>query len=236
VKNLIRVDRYMQRMIETAKHKIKSSRAFTMAEALVAMLILLMVSVIVATGIPAAMRAYNNVVLASNAEVLLSTTMTALRNELGMATDIRVIEKVTTEEDGKTNVTDKIVESDENGVAAGEAVIYYNEATGSESEIFLKTSGDITDIMYKSYAADPLLNNKVSKNERRIVTKEAADKDKDLHVKYSGVSYDKSKGVFTFTGLAVTKGDGSDTLAAIKNDDKSAGNYSIRIITDHTED
>ena len=225
----------MQRMIETAKHKIKSSRAFTIAEALVAMIILLLVSVIVGTGIPAAMRAYNNVVLASNAEVLLSTTMTALRNELGMSTDIRVIEKVTTVEDGKTVVKDKIVESDENGVAAGEAVIYYNEATGSESEIFLKTSGDITDIMYKSYASDPLLNNKVSKNERRIVTKEAADKDKDLHVKYSGVSYNKTKGIVTFTGLAVTKNDGNDTLAAIKKDNGEPGDYSIRIITDHTK-
>jgi|GEM_PF-2350367 type II secretory pathway pseudopilin PulG len=212
----------MQRMIETAKHKIKSSRAFTMAEALVAMLILLMVSVIVATGIPAAMRAYNNVVLASNAEVLLSTTMTALRNELGMATDIRVLD------------TDGEVVNGE-GAVSGISVIYYNEATGSESEIFLKTSGDVTDIMYKRYAADSLLGNKASTVEQRIVTKEAADKDKDLHVKYSGVSYDKSKGVFTFTGLAVTKGDGSDTLAAIKNDDNSAGNYSIRIITDHTE-
>jgi len=226
VTRYIRTDQYMQRMIETAKHKIKSSRAFTMAEALVAMLILLMVSVIVATGIPAAMRAYNNVVLASNAEVLLSTTMTALRNELGMATDIRVL-------DGKG----KVVEAEDvETPLSGVSVIYYNEATGSESQIFLKTSGDVTDIMCKRYAADSLLGNKASTVEQRIVTKEAADKDKDLHVKYSGISYDKSKGVFTFTGLAVTKGDGSDTLAAIKNDDKSAGNYSIRIITDHTED
>lgn len=203
-----------------------------MAEALVATLILLLVSIILATGIPAAMRAYNNVVLASNAEVLLSTTMTALRNELGMATDIRVVKKVTNGEGDEAVVTDEIAGNNESGVS----VIYYNEAVGSESEIYLTSSGDITDIMYKRYASDPLLGNKASDTEQRIVTKEAADKDKDLHVKYSSVKYDKTKGVVTFTGLAVTRNDGSETLAAIKNSDNTAGNYSIRIITDHTED
>ena len=48
-----------------------------------AVLILLLATAVVAAGLPAAIRAYHDVVDAANAEVLLSTTMTALREELG---------------------------------------------------------------------------------------------------------------------------------------------------------
>ena len=62
-------------MEERIRKKLHSSKAFTLAETLLAVLILLMVSTIVATGIPVARNAYEKVVLASNAEVLLSTTI-----------------------------------------------------------------------------------------------------------------------------------------------------------------
>ena len=61
----------------------RARRGFTLAEALVTILILLLATAIVAAGLPAAVRAYHDVVDAANAEVLLSTTMTALREELG---------------------------------------------------------------------------------------------------------------------------------------------------------
>ena len=44
-----------------------------------------MVTAIVAAGIPSAQRAYAKVVDSANAQVLLSTTVTGLREELGMA-------------------------------------------------------------------------------------------------------------------------------------------------------
>ena len=53
-------------------------KGFTLSETLFAMLILLMVTSIVATGIPIAGRALKNAVDASHGQVLLSTTMTAL--------------------------------------------------------------------------------------------------------------------------------------------------------------
>ena len=70
------------------KKRIRDIKAFTLSETLVTIIIVMLVSSIVAVGIPAASNAYKNVVRASNAEILLSNTMISLRNELGMARDI----------------------------------------------------------------------------------------------------------------------------------------------------
>ena len=64
----------MVRMREAIKRKLHT-QGFTLAETLLAVLILLLVGVIMTTGIPAAKNAYEKVVVASNAEVLLSTTI-----------------------------------------------------------------------------------------------------------------------------------------------------------------
>ena len=111
------------------KQIILDSTGFTLAETLLAILILLMVSTIVATGIPAAKNAYEKVVLASNAEVLLSTTMSELRNELGTARDV----------DATNNV-----------------ITYRNSYTGSESKLFKSSGGDepAGTIMLQRYAGE----------------------------------------------------------------------------------
>ena len=70
--------------------KLNQKAGFTLAETLVTILILLMVSSIVAGGIPAATNAYYKAVDGANAQVLLSTAATALRDELGTARDITV--------------------------------------------------------------------------------------------------------------------------------------------------
>ena len=111
------------------KQIISDSTGFTLAETLLAILILLMVSTIVATGIPAAKNAYEKVVLASNAEVLLSTTMSELRNELGTARDVDVTNNVIT---------------------------YRNSYTSSESKLFKSSGGDdpAGTIMLQRYAGE----------------------------------------------------------------------------------
>ena len=70
--------------------KLNKAAGFTLAETLVAVLILLMVSAVVAEGLPAAVNAYRKAVDASNAQILLSTTVDALRGELSTAWDIKV--------------------------------------------------------------------------------------------------------------------------------------------------
>ena len=62
------------------KKRLKNQAGFSLAETLLAVLIMLLVSVIVANGIPVARNVYNNVIVGANAQVLLSTTVTALRN------------------------------------------------------------------------------------------------------------------------------------------------------------
>lgn len=70
--------------------KMKSQAGFSLAETLVAILILLLVSVIVANGVPVAQNAYEKVVVGANAKVLLSTTISALRDQLATARDVSV--------------------------------------------------------------------------------------------------------------------------------------------------
>lgn len=70
--------------------KIKHNAGMTLAETLLAVLILLLASSIVATGVPAARNAYEKVILSSNAELLLSTTIMALRNNLSTAKSIQI--------------------------------------------------------------------------------------------------------------------------------------------------
>ena len=71
------------------RRKLKEKAGFTLAELLMAVLILLMVSSIVAMGIPVAVNAYYKVVDASNAQILLSTTITRLRSELAYVTAVK---------------------------------------------------------------------------------------------------------------------------------------------------
>ena len=100
--------------------KLNNQAGFTLAETLLAILILLMVSAIVATGVPSAKNAYEKVVLASNAQVLLSTAMTELRNELGTAINITK---------GSNNDNSELY--------------YTNSFTGTKSRIYKSTDGTI---------------------------------------------------------------------------------------------
>ena len=98
------------------KQKLKSRAGFTLAETLLAVLILLLVSVIVATGMPAAKNAYEKVVVAANAQVLLSTTVNALQDELATAWDVR---------------------------QEPDSITYYSTNTGARSKIFKDSQGNI---------------------------------------------------------------------------------------------
>ena len=168
-------------------NRIESNRGFTLAETLLAVLILLMVSAIVATGIPSAKAAYEKVVLASNAEVLLSTTMSSLRNELATAKNIETGDEV----GGKDT-----------------SLTYYNTTRGSKSKIY-KYSGSVAAgaIMIQQYVkvdgigkdSDPV----------RLVSKTASTG--DLYVTYEYVTY--SDGIITFRNLSVNRESGSTGLA-----------------------
>ena len=68
----------------------RMSCGFTLTEMLVTTLILALASALMATGIPAAIDTYQKTVKCADAQMALSTTVTALRSELGLATKVVV--------------------------------------------------------------------------------------------------------------------------------------------------
>ena len=166
----------MKEQISTIKKKIRGSRGFTLVEALTAILIMLMASSIVVAGIPAARSAYEKVVIASNAEVLLSTTITALRNELGTAAEIA------NDKDNRGNANEK-------------TLLYLNRQTGVFSKIYTDTEGKQPVVMLQRYI-DPDGKPKSNAPEpRQLISKEASTA--DLYVTYDKVSFDENSGIIT---------------------------------------
>ena len=233
----------MLERLSAIRIRIKDRAAFTLAEALTATLIMLMVAAIVAAGIPAAKRAYENVVIASNAEVVLSTTINALRSELGTAKDVVAYP------DGKT-------------------ITYTNEAFSSRSKIYMPaasstgtgsgtpTSGTDTSgggtssssssgtggssgnslkgIAYQRYAADDRLFTQSEINASsspanyqsppmRFISEKVTGE--NLYVTFDSVSY--SDGVVTFTNITVRRNNnnGDPTKA-------TRGTLYIRVLTE----
>lgn len=177
------------------RKKLHSIRAFTLAEMLLAILILLMVSAIVASGIPVARNAYERVVLASNADVLLSTTISTLRNELGTATEIKKQETVS------------------GGAEAANTVLtYYNTARGNYSRIYV-ASGEKPVIMFQRYYNKDNLSTSSSYYTKTVPLISEKTSTGDLYVTYTSVSYDEKTGLITFQGLAVNRESGTVDLA-----------------------
>ena len=167
--------------------KKKGKNGFSLAETLVAVLILLMVSAVVAAGIPVAKNAYEKVTIASNAEVLLSTTVSALRDELGTGRNI------TTDENKKS-------------------VSYYSTRTGNHSSIFLGSLAD-DDTVYTILLEYSVFTEKSEeKIQRQLVS--AAASTKDLTITYDAITY--KNGLVYITGLKVTRKSNEKVYASME--------------------
>ena len=174
--------------------KLKDNKGFTLAETLLAVIILLLVSTIVATGMPAAKSAYEKIVVAANAQVLLSTGATALRDELGTAWDVKV-------EDDKKTVT------------------YNSSDTGGKSQIFLN-SEDQDKIYIQEYVKNDYLNlvEGTSVGEKRLLVSDKAANG-DLVITYEGIEQDSEDNPTSvvITGLIVKNGEGRE-MASLGSD------------------
>lgn len=169
----------------TVKRKLKNKSGFTLAETLLAVLILLLVSVIVANGIPVARNVYNNVIIGANAQMLLSTAVTALRNELGTAKDV--------------NVT-----------ADGSQVTYFNAERAAYSMIGLGSGPDRIQVepYIKKPDGGPIVA--ISDSQTFDLVSNAAS-NKDLYVTYERVETDAGNSdIIVFKNLEVKRiGDNS---------------------------
>lgn len=123
--------------------KRNNKAGFTLAETLVTVLILLMVSAVVAGGVPAASNAYMKAVDAANAHVLLSTTVNALRSELVSAREVE-------NKDSNT-------------------ITYYNSMRGSRSMI--KVENGV--IQLQEYVADEMATGAMTTEARSLVSNAA---------------------------------------------------------------
>ena len=164
--------------------KLKSNKGFTLAETLLAVLILLLVSTIVATGMPVARNAYEKIIVAANAQVLLSTAATSLRDELGTAWEVKI--------------------DDDSTKSSGTFVTYNSSDTGAKSKISI----DSTDskIYIQEYVDNEHFNivgGEGVGDARLLVSDKAANG--DLVITYSGIKKSDDGKSVVISGVAVKK-------------------------------
>ena len=129
------------------KNRLKNNKGFTLAELLITVLILLMVSSVVAGGITVAANALGKMVDAAHAETLLATTYTALRDELSTAVPSRTI---TVSSNGKS--------------------IRYTDSDGVESKIEVKNDGKNDGIYITKSGSERLLISEIAATENLSAT------------------------------------------------------------------
>ncbi len=161
--------------------KLKSSGGFSLAELLVATLILVMVSVVTVGGIPTARNAYEKVTMGANAQVLLSTAIAALRNELGTASGVSVSDDTTiTYTSAATGGTCVLYTEDTDGIMLQQYIGFTTAAGSTVSAGTDSVAEGMTDQLISDAAATD-----------------------DLYVTYGGAAV--TDGVVTITDLEVRR-------------------------------
>ena len=167
-------------------HKKNNRKGFSLTELLAAVLILSMVSAVVAGGIPVAKDAYEKITLSANAQVLLSTAISTLRNELSTASEIRFV--------------DKENKPDPNG----EYLEYYNSSIKNYCTIDNDNTNKDAYLTWYSRSS--------SKIRRRLVS--SGKLDDELYVVFSSIAY--NDGIITITGLRVVNSNSSKVYAKMR--------------------
>ena len=176
--------------------RLKNRSGFTLAETLMAVLILLFVSGIVVTGVPAARNAFDRVVLGANAQTMLSTAVNALRDELGTAWDVEIVTK--------------------DGV---ETLQYFNADTGARAILSKDAKYVITLQDYVPLDdATSLIHGSDSKagTPHHLVP----DSNSRLYATYTSISVDAATNIVSVTGLKVCKKTDDKEIVSIGKDDE----------------
>ena len=117
------------------KHKLRSRRGMTLSEVLVALLILSLVTVGVATGVSASLRVYRQATESSDAQMLASTLSTALMDELRYARDIQADGSFTSDTFGEGSLV---------GVTDGRITVGGEKLLGDAAYAGLRVKNSIT--------------------------------------------------------------------------------------------
>ena len=208
-------DKEAKAMIFKQIKRLRSNLGFTLAELMIAMLILSMVTAVAAGGIPVAINAYTRVVETANAQVLLSTTMTKLREELGTASEIKSV---------------------------NDHEIVYESENGSESRIYCVTAAEAAadedkkpGINIREYA-DIVSDEDNDTYDHLLVSKSAANK--NLYVTFGSIVWTESTGIIEIRNVKVLSSSGGEPLAELDFDlpddeavDNPDGSIKIRVLS-----
>lgn len=193
-----------------AFRKLKNGSGFTLAETLMAVLIVLLVSAVVAAGMPAAVTAYTKAVDAANAQVLLSTTVNALRSELSTAWQVETETVAATgSSPGTTYVT------------------YFSSRTGAKARLFV--DGDTIKVEdYVPYDEISGAGGSTSDDDRThdLISEKTRTFGADSTYGISFSNLDVDGNTVTFGEVIVSKGENDDEIA-------KAGPVTIRLLREN---
>lgn len=188
-----------------------SRRGFSLAETLIAMLIMSFVGIIVTVGMMTALSVYGRITDQANAELLLSTTLIEMRDELDRAEEVKVI---TNAEDG--------------------CIVYYRFSDGNWRKLSNKENDHKG--IYLSYLSgyntqNPQGLSPAKDTEGNVIAPQllvsSAAASKKLYAQFGGIDY--SNGFFTVTDLKVY-----DSKTKVGGQDKelsSLDSYRIRSLS-----
>lgn len=184
------------------RNKTRALLGFTLAETLVAILIMLMVASVATAGIPAARNAYDKAVSAANAQTLLSTAVTTLRSELSTAPKI--------EKQGPLDSSD--------------SVTYYRAGSGVKAKLYLDKFGsgesEKTIMLQEGIPFDSNHATIGSPAPQVFIQplgrRSAADMSGCLYVTYRSIDIQHlADGYLTIQGLQVNQASGLQNLASL---------------------
>ena len=186
----------------------RANAGFTLVETMLALTILLLLTAVVASGIPVASRTYTKVVDASNAQAALTTTAAKLRSELSLAQDVFFAR---------------------GGSGSERDVVFYKTSDGYWAKIVNPDEDKGQKGLYiQAYAGTPQNDSKdenygLVKYDKPIPLIPDSAMVGNLKVTCENITYNYETGVFTVNGLKVTGqiegesktlgtvGDGSDS-------------------------
>ncbi len=154
-----------------------NKKGFSLAELLLAIAIMLLATAIVAAGIPAAANAYRKVVDVANAQMLLTTATTCLRDELDMATDVKITKSgnTTTIDYYDTNGWYCVMESTVNGDNAQSISVTKNYGPSESVNMLLVSDSAASKKFIVAFSGASKNDNVITFNNIKVYKKSSAD-------------------------------------------------------------